>query len=150
MKKALELSKTCGPTQVTIGKKPAEPFPPIQSIGKLTQAEVYASPDTVAFVQGRDERTARAYVVDVKSGRVTYVLEDECSGCKSCIPLCPYTAITFDEAKEKALINEALCKGCGTCVAECPAMKSSGRPSTLASRRASSGSSTSARPSRSN
>jgi heterodisulfide reductase subunit A len=49
-----------------------------------------------------------------------YVLEEECSGCKSCIPLCPYTAITFDEAKEKAAINEALCKGCGTCVASCP------------------------------
>jgi heterodisulfide reductase subunit A len=49
-----------------------------------------------------------------------YVLEEECSGCKSCIPLCPYTAITFDEAKQKATINEALCKGCGTCVASCP------------------------------
>jgi heterodisulfide reductase subunit A len=49
-----------------------------------------------------------------------YILEEDCSGCKSCIPLCPYTAITFDEAKEKAAINEALCKGCGTCVASCP------------------------------
>lgn len=49
-----------------------------------------------------------------------YVLEQECSGCKSCVPLCPYTAITFDEAKQKAAINEALCKGCGTCVASCP------------------------------
>lgn len=48
------------------------------------------------------------------------ILEAECSGCKSCIPLCPYTAITFDEAKKKASINEALCKGCGTCVASCP------------------------------
>jgi heterodisulfide reductase subunit A len=49
-----------------------------------------------------------------------YVLEQECSGCKSCIALCPYTAITFDESKQKAVINEALCKGCGTCVASCP------------------------------
>ena len=49
-----------------------------------------------------------------------HVIEEECSGCKSCIPLCPYTAITFDEAKQKATINEALCKGCGTCVASCP------------------------------
>jgi heterodisulfide reductase subunit A len=49
-----------------------------------------------------------------------YILAEECSGCKSCIPLCPYTAITFDEAKQKAIINEALCKGCGTCVASCP------------------------------
>ncbi|MCX7722582.1 MAG: CoB--CoM heterodisulfide reductase iron-sulfur subunit A family protein [Verrucomicrobiae bacterium] len=48
-----------------------------------------------------------------------YVLDD-CSGCKSCIPLCPYSAISFDETKKKAVINEALCKGCGTCVASCP------------------------------
>ncbi|MCX6909865.1 MAG: CoB--CoM heterodisulfide reductase iron-sulfur subunit A family protein [Verrucomicrobia bacterium] len=49
-----------------------------------------------------------------------FIIEEECSGCKSCIALCPYTAITFDEAKKKAIINEALCKGCGTCVASCP------------------------------
>jgi heterodisulfide reductase subunit A len=49
-----------------------------------------------------------------------YVLEEACSGCKSCLPLCPYTAISFDEAKQKAVINETLCKGCGTCVASCP------------------------------
>ncbi|HNQ89728.1 MAG TPA: CoB--CoM heterodisulfide reductase iron-sulfur subunit A family protein [Verrucomicrobiota bacterium] len=49
-----------------------------------------------------------------------FILDAECSGCKSCIPLCPYTAILFDEARKKAYINEALCKGCGTCVASCP------------------------------
>jgi heterodisulfide reductase subunit A len=48
-----------------------------------------------------------------------YILDD-CSGCKSCIPLCPYTAISFAEDTKKAIINEALCKGCGTCVASCP------------------------------
>lgn len=49
-----------------------------------------------------------------------FVREEECSGCKSCISLCPYSAISFDEQKKKAKINEALCKGCGTCVASCP------------------------------
>ncbi|MCL5097594.1 MAG: CoB--CoM heterodisulfide reductase iron-sulfur subunit A family protein [Candidatus Omnitrophica bacterium] len=49
-----------------------------------------------------------------------FVVEEHCSGCKSCIPLCPYTAISFDDEKKKATINEALCKGCGTCVAACP------------------------------
>ena len=49
-----------------------------------------------------------------------YIVADECSGCKSCIPLCPYTAITLRRGKKKAVINEALCKGCGTCVASCP------------------------------
>ena len=49
-----------------------------------------------------------------------FVQADECCGCKSCIPLCPYTAITFDGSSQVAVINEALCKGCGTCVASCP------------------------------
>jgi len=49
-----------------------------------------------------------------------YIVEEECSGCKSCIPLCPYQAISFNEEKKKAFINEVLCKGCGTCVAACP------------------------------
>ena len=45
---------------------------------------------------------------------------DECSGCKTCLSLCPYQAISRDEEREVAVINEALCKGCGTCVAACP------------------------------
>jgi heterodisulfide reductase subunit A len=49
-----------------------------------------------------------------------FIVEEDCSGCKSCVPLCPYSAISFNEEKEKAVINEALCKGCGTCVAACP------------------------------
>jgi heterodisulfide reductase subunit A len=48
------------------------------------------------------------------------VIEEGCSGCKSCIPLCPYQAIGFVEEKQKAEINEVLCKGCGTCAAACP------------------------------
>lgn len=49
-----------------------------------------------------------------------HVLEEVCSGCKSCIPLCPYQAISFLEDKKKAEINEVVCKGCGACVASCP------------------------------
>ena len=49
-----------------------------------------------------------------------FIREEDCSGCKSCIPLCPYKAISFLDDKKKAYINEALCKGCGTCVAACP------------------------------
>jgi len=49
-----------------------------------------------------------------------YVVQEVCSGCRSCLNICPYTAITRDEILQKAFINEALCKGCGTCVATCP------------------------------
>jgi len=48
------------------------------------------------------------------------VMEEVCCGCKTCIPMCPYDAISVDEAKQKACVNEVLCKGCGTCAAACP------------------------------
>ncbi|HEU5171643.1 MAG TPA: CoB--CoM heterodisulfide reductase iron-sulfur subunit A family protein [Gemmatimonadales bacterium] len=62
----------------------------------------------------------------VDAGRIAlepntaYVVADDCSGCKTCIPLCPYHAITFNGEAAKAEITEALCKGCGVCVAGCP------------------------------
>ncbi len=79
-------------------------------------------PDTVAQAGG----AAAEALALIDRGEVeleanyAYVKEDYCSGCKTCIPLCPYGAISFDEKKGKAVINEALCKGCGVCVAACP------------------------------
>lgn len=49
-----------------------------------------------------------------------YVIEDECSGCKTCIPMCPYSAIYVNAETKRAGIHQVLCKGCGTCVAACP------------------------------
>ncbi len=55
------------------------------------------------------------------SPQVAVVDEKLCSACKTCIAVCPYTAISFIVDDNVARINEALCKGCGTCVATCPA-----------------------------
>ncbi|MFC1852186.1 FAD-dependent oxidoreductase [candidate division CSSED10-310 bacterium] len=49
-----------------------------------------------------------------------YIDEDKCSGCKTCLSLCPFTALVFNEEMNKASLQEILCKGCGTCVAACP------------------------------
>ena len=48
------------------------------------------------------------------------VNEEICCGCQTCISVCPYTAITFDEEKNVSVVNEVLCKGCGTCGSACP------------------------------
>jgi heterodisulfide reductase subunit A len=61
------------------------------------------------------------------SPQVAVVDEELCSACKTCISLCPYTAISFIEEDNVARVNEALCKGCGTCVAACPAGAITGR-----------------------
>jgi heterodisulfide reductase subunit A len=78
-------------------------------------------PDSVAQAGAA---AAEAYALICKGHvelepNTAYVLDD-CSGCKSCLPLCPYSAITFHDGRRKAVINDALCKGCGTCVAACP------------------------------
>jgi heterodisulfide reductase subunit A len=57
---------------------------------------------------------------------VASVNEELCSGCKTCLGLCPYSAISRDAEKNVARVNPALCKGCGTCVAGCPSGAISG------------------------
>ncbi len=49
-----------------------------------------------------------------------YIRQEDCSGCKSCLGICPYSAISYDPSTRKATMNSTLCKGCGACVAACP------------------------------
>ncbi len=54
---------------------------------------------------------------------VAEVNEELCSGCGTCVELCPYGAIQLKETedgRQVAEVTAALCKGCGTCAAACP------------------------------
>jgi heterodisulfide reductase subunit A2 len=79
-------------------------------------------PDTVAQAKG----AAASAIIPMARGKVkveaiaAVVDEDLCAGCRICIAVCPYGAITYDEEKGVSVVNEALCKGCGTCGAACP------------------------------
>ena len=76
----------------------------------VAQASAAAARALAMISLGKIEIEAATSVID----------EAKCAGCKTCIELCPYKAISFDEEKKVSLINEALCKGCGTCVPACP------------------------------
>ncbi len=52
--------------------------------------------------------------------KAAVIEENLCSGCKVCLGLCSYNAITYDSNEKHAKINEVLCRGCGICVAACP------------------------------
>ena len=47
--------------------------------------------------------------------------EVRCAGCRLCVSVCPYHAISFDLEHNASKVNAVLCRGCGTCVAACPA-----------------------------
>ncbi len=79
-------------------------------------------PDTVAQASGA---AAKALALST-SGRVrvpstiSWIDPDICSGCQTCIGLCPYSAIEFDRRRMVSVVNEAVCKGCGSCSGACP------------------------------
>jgi heterodisulfide reductase subunit A len=70
------------------------------------------------LVPGRD------LVIDPQ---VAVVDAERCAGCRTCLQLCPYKAISWREADKVAEVSDLLCRGCGTCVAACPAGAIEGR-----------------------
>ncbi|MHA2429552.1 MAG: 4Fe-4S binding protein [Promethearchaeota archaeon] len=107
-----------------------EAHPKLRPVDTLTEGVFVAGtvqgpkdiPDTVAQAKG----AASSAIALMARGEVEIepyyakILSYKCAGCKSCISLCAFNAISFNEYEKVAEINEILCKGCGTCVAACP------------------------------
>jgi heterodisulfide reductase subunit A len=79
-------------------------------------------PDTVAQASSAAARmVALVAKGEVEIEPITASIDpDMCSGCRMCISLCPYNAITYSVDKGVSEIDETVCKGCGTCVGACP------------------------------
>ncbi|MCD6310780.1 MAG: CoB--CoM heterodisulfide reductase iron-sulfur subunit A family protein [Candidatus Eremiobacteraeota bacterium] len=87
-------------------------------------------PDCVASASGA---AAKVLGIFGKTGlsslpTVATVNEDLCSGCRACMTVCPYQAITMEEIKDRAgktrevaRVNPGICQGCGACAAACNA-----------------------------
>jgi len=79
-------------------------------------------PDSVAQARA----AAARILATISQGEVNVevttavVNEDICCGCQTCIKVCPYGAVSYDEEKKVSTVNEVLCKGCGTCGSTCP------------------------------
>jgi len=56
----------------------------------------------------------------LRTEAITAVVDESlCSGCGTCVELCPYGAAEKDE-KGIAKVMAVVCKGCGVCAASCP------------------------------
>ncbi len=79
-------------------------------------------PDTVAQASAAAaEVIALAAKGEIEVEPTTSWIDPElCAGCKLCIEICPYSAISFLDEKGISAVNDALCKGCGACTAICP------------------------------
>jgi heterodisulfide reductase subunit A len=87
-----------------------------------------AIPETVAQAAAASMRAASL----IAQGTVlmepirAHINSKQCSGCRICNNLCPYTAIVYHEDQKVSEVISALCQGCGTCVAACPSAAISG------------------------
>jgi heterodisulfide reductase subunit A len=86
--------------------------------------EAFATGTAAAGLALSDLVPGRDLVIDPQVAVVDAML---CAGCKTCIQLCPYKAISWNAAEKVAEISDMLCRGCGTCVASCPAGAIAGR-----------------------
>ncbi len=75
----------------------------------VTQAEAAASRAAIPMAKGYVQAEALTSVVD----------DTKCSGCGTCIQVCPYGALRKND-KGQAEVIVAACKGCGCCGATCP------------------------------
>ncbi len=79
-------------------------------------------PDTVSQASGAAVKAlALATLGEVEIAPIiSWIDPNICAGCQTCIELCPYGAIGFNERIGVSVVNEALCKGCGSCAGFCP------------------------------
>jgi heterodisulfide reductase subunit A-like polyferredoxin len=86
--------------------------------------------ETMIQAQAAAARAARVLSRDslIAGGRVAIVDESKCTGCLTCVRICPFNVpkITANltgvgHIMGAAYIEAAVCQGCGSCVAECPA-----------------------------
>jgi heterodisulfide reductase subunit A len=79
-------------------------------------------PDTVSQASGAAAKSLELSTlgkVEI-SPTISWIDPDICAGCQTCIGLCAYGAIEFDERRRISVVNEAMCKGCGSCSGFCP------------------------------
>ncbi len=86
--------------------------------------------EAIVQAQAAAARAARVLSRETLSagGRVAVVDESKCTGCLTCVRVCPFGVPQVKPSLTgvgglmgAATIEAAVCQGCGTCAAECPA-----------------------------
>ncbi|MCD4776156.1 MAG: 4Fe-4S binding protein [Candidatus Aegiribacteria sp.] len=77
----------------------------------ISQSEAVAGTILSSLVPGREVET---------EPRTSVISETLCRGCMTCMEVCGFGAISFDEEKLVCSVNSVLCKGCGNCAGACP------------------------------
>jgi heterodisulfide reductase subunit A len=114
-----------------------EQHPKLNPVGTPNEcvfiAGTCAGPKDIPHTVAQASAAAAGALTILQQGKVllesisAYVQDEQCSGCRTCLDICPYHAVSFDEERKKARVDETMCRGCGTCVASCPSAAIEGK-----------------------
>ncbi|MDR3570459.1 MAG: FAD-dependent oxidoreductase [Syntrophobacteraceae bacterium] len=79
--------------------------------------------ESIAMAQASALRSLRFLSkAQLSAGDATLASVDpqSCMGCRTCVDLCEFQAISFDDNRKASRIDEMMCQGCGVCAAACP------------------------------
>ena len=58
--------------------------------------------------------------VGIEAAEKAELTEEKCTGCRKCLNNCVFSAIGWDDGKNRPILDYIRCEGCGTCEIVCP------------------------------
>ena len=98
---------------IDMGRIPSIYFQPVPYINALCACE---SPDCMSMLM----RKEFGFYVLYKSEYIIQANPDLCEGCKSCIAMCQFNALSYSPTRKRVIVNQDNCFGCGICRNACP------------------------------
>jgi NAD-dependent dihydropyrimidine dehydrogenase PreA subunit len=99
------------------------PIPEVKRVQPAGQDEAKVELEQQIEIMGQQMQQMQQRVRELEGGKeenavVVQIDVEKCSGCGSCVEVCPNDAIELVEGR--AVIAAEACAGCGVCVDECP------------------------------
>lgn len=86
---------------------------------KIVTADCDVDAPNLALVLGLEEKDFDSWQ-DIQTSEKAILIKKKCTGCKKCLNVCVFNAITWDEKNKIPVFNKFLCEGCGACQLVCP------------------------------
>ncbi len=86
---------------------------------KIVAADCDADAPNLALALGLEEKNFNNWE-EVETNEKAVLDKSKCLGCKKCLEVCNFGAITWDKKNNIPIFNSLLCEGCGACQLICP------------------------------
>jgi MinD superfamily P-loop ATPase len=91
----------------------------LSKTNRITVADCDSDAPNLGLALGVREKDFKNWE-KVQTNEKAVLDKKKCSGCKKCLEVCNFGAITWNNKENKPEFNSMLCEGCGACQLVCP------------------------------